>query len=145
MVLTIKRNKIIRNILKRTGASKILYGYIVLILIIALAIMIVEPDINTYIDSLWYCFNVMTTIGFGDIIAVTPLGRVLTVVLSIYSILIIAIIPGILTSYYIESIKIRSNESMEKFMYDLERLPELSKDELTDLSEKVKDFHKKRK
>ncbi len=140
-----KRNKIIRNILKRTGASKILYGYIALLLIIALAIMIVEPDINTYIDSLWYCFNVMTTIGFGDVIAVTPLGRVLSVVLSIYSILIIAIIPGVLTSYYIESIKIRSNESMEKFLYDLERLPELSKDELTDLSEKVRDFHKKRK
>ncbi len=140
-----KRNKIIRNILKRTGASKILCGYIVMLLCIALAIMIVEPDIDTYVNSLWYCFNVITTIGFGDVIAVTTLGRILSIILSVYSILIIAIIPGILTSYYIESIKIRSNESMEKFLYDLERLPSLSKDELTELSEKVKEFHKKRK
>ncbi len=140
-----KRNKIIRNILKRTGASKILCGYIVMLLCIALAIMIVEPDIDTYVNSLWYCFNVITTIGFGDVIAVTTIGRILSIILSVYSILIIAIIPGILTSYYIESIKIRSNESMEKFLYDLERLPSLSKDELTELSEKVKEFHKKRK
>ena len=140
-----KRSKMIKNILKRTGAMKILYGYIVLFLLIAFGIMVVEPDINSYCGSVWYCFSVITTIGFGDVIAVTLIGRILTIVLSIYSILVIAIIPGILTSYYIESIKMKSNESMEKFMYDLERLPELSKEELEELSEKVKQFHNKRK
>ncbi len=140
-----KRNKIIKNILKRTGALKILYGFIIMFLCIAFAIMLVEPKINTYADSIWYCFNVITTIGLGDVTAVTLVGRILTILLSIYAILVIALIPGILTSFYIEIVKVRSNESMEKFLYDLERLPELSKDELCELSEKVKRFNKNKK
>lgn len=140
-----KRSKIIKNILKRTGALKILYGFIIMLLCIAFAIMLAEPEINTYADSIWYCFSVITTIGFGDVIAVTIVGRILTILLSVYAILVIALIPGLLTSYYIESVKVRSNESMEKFLYDLERLPELSKEELSELSEKVKMFNKKKK
>lgn len=140
-----RNSKILWRVLKRTRADKILYGYLILLFGISLAIWFIEPEINTIFDSLWYCFSVLTTIGFGDFIAVTFIGRILSVVLSIYSILIIAIIPGVITSFYLESIKIRSKESMEKFLYDLERLPELSKEELNDLSEKAKNFNKKRK
>ena len=139
-----KKSKLIIKVLKRTGAIKMLYGFIGLFLVISLLIMIFEPKINTFSDSIWYCFNVMTTIGFGDVTSVTIVGRVLSIILSVYSILIIAVIPGVLTSYYIESIKLRSNESMEKFMNDLEHLPELSKEELSDLSERIKQFQKKR-
>ena len=139
-----KKSNLIIKVLKRTGAIKMLYGFIGLFLAISLLIMIFEPKINTFSDSIWYCFNVMTTIGFGDVTSVTIVGRVLSIILSVYSILIIAVIPGVLTSYYIESIKLRSNESMEKFMNDLEHLPELSKEELSDLSERIKQFQKKR-
>lgn len=125
--------------------DKLLYGYLILLFSISLVIWIIEPDINTIFDSLWYCFSVLTTIGFGDFIAVTLLGRILSVVLSIYSILMIAVIPGVITSFYLENIKIRANESLEKFLYDLERLPELSKEELADLSERAKKFNKNRK
>lgn len=140
-----RNSKILWRVLKRTRADKILYGYLILLFGISFVIWLIEPEINTIFDSLWYCFSVLTTIGFGDFIAVTFIGRILSVVLSIYSILIIAIIPGVITSFYLESIKIRSKESMEKFLYDLERLPELSKEELNDLSEKAKNFNKNRK
>lgn len=140
-----KSNKILWRVLKRTGTNKLLYGYLVTLFVIAVAIIFIEPNINTLQDGLWYCFNVLTTIGFGDVIAVTLAGRILSVVLSVYSILIIAVIPGVVTSFYLETVKVRSNESMEKFLYDLERLPELSKEELDQLSEKVKNFKIKNK
>ena len=70
--------------------------------------------------------------------------RVLSIFLSICSILIIAVVPGVITSYYVESTKLRADESSAKFLDDLEHLPELSKEELAELSEKVKKFNRKK-
>ena len=67
-----------------------------------------------------------------------------SIFLSICSILIIAVVPGVITSYYVESTKLRADESSAKFLDDLEHLPELSKEELTKLSEKVKKFNRKK-
>ena len=139
-----KKRKIMWRVLKRTGADKLLYGFILFFFVISFAIWLIEPQINSLFDSIWYCYSVFSTIGFGDYISVTVAGRVLSIILSLYSILMIAVIPGVITSFYMESLKIRSKESMEKFMYDLERLPELSKEELEQISQKVKDFNKRR-
>lgn len=76
-------------------------------------------------------------------LATTLVGRVLSIFLSICSILIIAVVPGVITSYYVESTKLRADESSAKFLDDL-RLPELSKEELVELSEKVKKFNRKK-
>lgn len=140
-----KKTRLLKIVLKRTGAFKLLCSYIVVFVAVSIGIMIVEPNINRLIDSLWYSFSVATTIGFGDITAVTLIGRILSIFLSICSILIIAVVPGIITSYYIESTKLREKESSAKFLDDLERLPELSKEELTALSERVKNLNKKKK
>lgn len=112
--------------------------YIIIFAGVSIGVWIVEPNIKTPIDSVWYCFSVATTIGFGDITAVTILGRAMSIFLSICSILIIAVVPGIITSYYIESTKLKEQESIAKFLDDLEHLPELSKEDLQSLSEKVK-------
>lgn len=142
-VVSVKRSKIMWRVLKRMGADRFLYSYIIIFIAIATAITVIEPDVKSVFDGLWYCFSVATTIGFGDIVVTTVISKVLSVVLSVCSILIIALIPGLITSFYLEVAKLRANESMEKFMYDLERLPELSKEELSEISEKVKKFNKK--
>ena len=53
------------------------------------------------------------------------------------------------TGYYHQLLhrkyKIKGKESSAKFLDDLERLPKLSKEELTALSERVKNFNKKKK
>lgn len=138
-----KKTRLIKIILKRTGALKFLTTYIIIFAGVSIGVWIVEPNIKTPIDSVWYCFSVATTIGFGDITAVTILGRVMSIFLSICSILIIAVVPGIITSYYIESTKLKENESIAKFLDDLEHLPELSKEDLQSLSKKVKKFNRK--
>ena len=122
-----KKTRLIKIILKRTGALKFLTTYIIIFAGVSIGVWIVEPNIKTPIDSVWYCFSVATTIGFGDITAVTILGRAMSIFLSICSILIIAVVPGIITSYYIESTKLKEKESIAKFLDDLEHLPELSK------------------
>lgn len=138
-----KKTRLIKIILKRTGALKFLTTYIIIFAGVSIGVWIVEPNIKTPIDSVWYCFSVATTIGFGDMTAVTILGRAMSIFLSICSILIIAVVPGIITSYYIESTKLKEQESIAKFLDDLEHLPELSKEDLQSLSEKLKKFNRK--
>ena len=142
-----RRKKIKRmliNTFKTAGADKIIGAYIVTFFVFALAIWIWEPGIGSYIDSLWFCFASATSIGYGDIVAVTFLGRVLTVILSVYSIAVIAIITAVITGFFMDLARFRANSSVQEFLVDLEHLPEMSKEELEQLSQRVKDFHKKK-
>ncbi|MCQ4637640.1 potassium channel family protein [Anaerovorax odorimutans] len=135
-----KKLRMLWAILKRTHADKILFTFIINLFVVALLILLVEPDIHRYIDSLWYCYVSIATIGFGDIVAVTILGRLLTVYLSLHAILVIAIIPGVIVSYYTEVVNLRERETVTVFLDKLEHLPELSKEELQQLADKVKKF-----
>ena len=130
-------------VMKRTGGLKIFVVYFIAMCVVSAVLMIAEPHINTFFDSLWYCFIATTTIGFGDIYTVTPIGRIITVFISLYGIIITAVLTGVIVSYYMEYIKIKENETISVFLEELEELPNLSKDKLKELSERVKRFNSK--
>lgn len=92
--------------------------------------LLVEPGIQSYGDSLQFCFTAVTRIGFGDFTATTLIGRIIIVVIVLYGIIVIALIPGVLVSYFTEIMKMKSDESMMLFLDKLEHLSELSKEEL---------------
>lgn len=138
-----KTRRILRRLFKVTGADKIFASYFLFFIISSLIIWIFEPNINRLVDSAWYCFIAATTIGFGDFTAITIIGRITTVILSIYSLGVVAIFTAVITSYFMESSKVKANENVRKFLDDLEHLDELSKNELKELSIRVKRFNKK--
>ncbi|MDO4546079.1 MAG: potassium channel family protein [Bacillota bacterium] len=133
-----KRYKLFWSIVKRSSFDKVIYTFIINLFIVALLIMLVEPEIHTYGEGLWYTFVACSTIGFGDFAAVTLIGRILTVYMAIHEILMVAILPGVVVSYYMEVIHRREQESVTMFLDKLERLPELSREELEEISKKVK-------
>lgn len=132
------------RILKQTGTLKIFMSFLVFLCGAAVILDIVEPDINTFGDGLWYCFVATTTIGFGDICAVTRIGRIVTVIVSFYGILMTAMVSGVVVNYYMEYLKHREKETISVFLEQLERLPELSKEELEELSERIRKFSRKK-
>ncbi len=138
-----RTRKLLRETFRISGADKVLGSYCVFFVCIALAIWAVEPAIVSLQDAFWYCFAAASTIGFGDISAVSGAGRALTVILSVYSVGVVAIFTAVITSFFMEVAKARSKDSVQEFLYDLEHLPELSPEELKELSEKVKKYHAK--
>lgn len=126
------------NILKVTGVDKLFVGFVFFIFSISLMLLIIEPNITNYGDALWFAFATVTTIGYGDVTALTLLGRCLTVLLGVYGILIVALIPGVLVSYYLDFIEKKSDETMGLFLEKLENLEQLSSEELQHISSQVR-------
>ena len=106
-----RQGKIFWSILKRTHADKIVTGFGMYFLISALVIMLAEPGIHRYGESIWYCFSVITTIGFGDFTAVTVIGRTASIILGLYGVIVLAIIPGIVATYYMEVVNFKNGDS----------------------------------
>ncbi len=134
------RLKILMRILRNTGADKVLFSYMIFVLAAAVLIWIFEPTISTFRSALWYCYAVISTAGFGDVVATTFVPKMLSVALTVYSLLVIAIVTGVVVNYYTHMIELKNKETLAAFLDRLEELPELSKEELEELSGKVKKF-----
>mgnify|MGYP004646493567 FL=1 len=135
-----KKLKILWGILRHTHADRILLGFVLFLLADAAIIQIVEPDINRYGDALWYCYAVISTAGFGDIVAVTLIGKACSVLLTIYTLFVVAIVTGVVVNFYTQLVELQRKETLAAFMDKLERLPELSKDELETISRNIKRY-----
>lgn len=134
--------KRIGKLLVRTGAIKIFGAYVVVLIIGGILLTFIEPQVHGIFEGFYYCFVASTTIGFGDIVPVTAWGRIITIVVTLVGLMAVAMVPGVVVAYYTEYLKIREKETAATFLEKLERLPELSKEELSELSEKVKEFNK---
>jgi voltage-gated potassium channel len=137
------RLRLLHQIMRTTQMYGILTGFIIYFIITAIIIWLVDPAVDTLGDSLWFCFVSCTTIGFGDIVPTGMLARILTVIMTIYGILLVATVSGVIVSYFTEFSRMRANKSTTEFLYQLEHLDELSKEELRKISEKVKERSKK--
>lgn len=138
-----KQLQVLRRVLKNTGASKIWTGFLVLFFGCAAVIWLREPDIHTYREALWYCYAVVTTIGFGDVVAHYPISRALSVVLSISAAVVIALITGVIVNYYNQITAMKQKETLTALMDKLERLPELPPEELEQIARRVKEYQGK--
>lgn len=136
--MNIKRWRLFWSVVKRSSANKMIYSFIINFFFVAAIITVREPGIHNYGEGLWYTFVSCSTIGFGDFTAVTFLGRILTVYIAVCEILLVAILSGVVVSYYLEVVHRREKESVTIFLDKLEHLSELSKDELDDISARVK-------
>jgi len=75
-----------------------------------------DPSFDHFEDALWYCFAVVTTIGFGDLTATTLVGRILSVILGMYGIVVVALITSIVVNFYGEMKKVDPEDELEEIL-----------------------------
>ena len=136
-----RRLKILNNILKRVKAYQIIGAFLIFVLIAAGIFWVSEPGITNYWDALWYAYANLFTIGFGDIVVTTPIARIVSVILTIYATLVIALVTGVIVAFYQALISKHYAKSKEFILEKLTHLPDLSKDELKKISEKIKEIN----
>lgn len=75
------------------------------ILISALVIYNVEPNsFETFFDAIYWATISLTTVGYGDIYPVTTIGRIVTMISSVFGIAIIALPSGVITAGYLAEV-----------------------------------------
>ena len=136
-----KRLRVLKNILVRTNTHRVLITYLIFVLFSAFVILFIEPHIDTYGDALWYLYAVISTAGFGDIVVTTALAKIVSLLVTVYSILVIAIVTGVVVNFYTEITELSRKETLTAFMDRLEHLDTMSKEELIDISTQVKRFN----
>ena len=108
-----KSFEIIGNVLRSSKESLVAVcvlagGYI---MISALIIFNVEPDsFQNFFDAVYWATVSLTTVGYGDIYPVSTLGRVITMVSSVFGIAIVALPAGIITAGYMNEINKPQND-----------------------------------
>ena len=111
--------KVLFKIALSTYSLEILFGLLTLMVCFSLIFPMIEEGITNFGDGLWYCFAVVTTIGFGDFAATTIVGRVLTVILGIYGIVVVAVITSIIVNFYNEVSGNKVKESAKELKKDI--------------------------
>ena len=108
---------LIKNVFKNSKKPLITVGFLAAayVLISALVIFNAEPDtFDTFFDAIYWATVSLTTMGYGDIYPVTTVGRIVTMVSSIFGIAIIALPSGIITAGLMEEINKRDNFQPKK-------------------------------
>ena len=83
-------------------------GYII---VSALVVFNAEPDtFTTFFDAVYWATVSLTTMGYGDIFAVTTVGKAVTMASSIFGIAIIALPSGIITAGFIDALNNKTED-----------------------------------
>ena len=87
------------------------------VLVSALVIYNVEPEsFGNFFDAIYWATVSLTTVGYGDIYPITTIGRVVTMISSVFGIAIIALPSGVITAGYLSEVNKEKNndENSEK-------------------------------
>ena len=121
---------IISNIIKKSLVKEIIAGLMILIILCSIYFTVVEVNITSYVDALWYSFAVITTIGFGDVYVSTTLGRILSVILGISGIVVVALFTSFIVNFYNEMNKRREEKTLKNILEETKEIEKLEEEKI---------------
>ena len=111
--------KVIR---KENGVLLTVLGIAVFYVFLTALIMFnAEPHINTntgaatfetFFDALYWATVTLTTVGYGDMIPVTDIGRFVSMLSSLFGVAVIALPSGVITASYLEELRSLKHHSI---------------------------------
>lgn len=139
LVLFMQLFEIIGIFLKETYLDEILGISAMIIISFTLALYMFDPSMNSLFDSLWFVVSTLTTVGYGDIMPDSMIGKVISLVLLIGGVLIFSAITAAMASYFNKKLL---NEGSDELKAIKEKLDSNEK-ELQELKEEISKLNKK--
>lgn len=64
-----------------------------------------EETFHSFFDALYWATVTLTTVGYGDLCPVTDIGRIVSMLSSLFGVAIIALPSGVITASYLEELR----------------------------------------
>ncbi len=105
-----------------------------------------DSEIKTMLDAIWWTAATVTTVGYGDVVPITDLGRMIGVVFMFIGISILGIFISTIGASLIRTRLIHGKQDMtnkeqhEKIMRRIQKLEETSKEDKENILSKIKEI-----
>lgn len=109
-------SKFVDRFLSATYLDKVIATFIVIILGSTLALYYLDPNITSIFDAIWYVFQTITTVGYGDMIPTSPVGRFVGLILLIAGVVMFSIVTASFSHIFTEKVFKRDNEEFNQKM-----------------------------
>ena len=93
-----------------------------------------NSQMTTLLDAMWWCVATVTTVGYGDVVPVTSLGRIVALVYMFFGIILITTTLAVISNTFYK--KRFEKEETEKKKQDLNYLRNLVISKLEDIERK---------
>jgi voltage-gated potassium channel len=124
--------RIVMNVLKQNHLGKTLIISALFITGAGILIAGIDPAINSPTDGIWWAWVTVTTVGYGDVVPVSPEGRVFASLLILMGICLVSLITANVSAYLL------SKSSQKELRYEQRQLRKL-----LDMEEKIEGLEKK--
>lgn len=132
---------VLANAFRQIGGYGLFAAYGAFLVVCCILLCALEPEtFPVFGNAVWYLFQAVTTIGFGDIVAHSTACRVITILVGLSSLFVVALITGTVVNYYNEMMRLRKNESIMAFDAHMRKLTKLSPSELSELEQSYREF-----
>lgn len=144
IVLFVQFLETIDVFLKKTHLDEILGITLLIILVSTLAVYLFDPSINNILDSLWFVLSTITTVGYGDVLPNSNIGRILGLIILTLGVFIFSAVTGSMTSYFTKKIFSKENFNITENDENIKILKEdlsFNKDNLNKANNKLEKIY----
>ena len=72
------------------------------------------PTFENFFDALYWATVTLTTVGYGDMIPITDMGRFISMLSSLFGVAIIALPSGVITASYLDELRLEKEKKKEE-------------------------------
>jgi len=69
---------------------------------------------NSFFDALYWATVTLTTVGYGDMIPVTNIGRFVSMLSALFGVAVIALPSGVITASYLDELRLEKNKKKKE-------------------------------
>jgi voltage-gated potassium channel len=151
--------KFSRDVMRYQEKTRLVYALATFLVVLVFCSLVffaaehvVNPQVKTYEDSIWFVLQTITTVGYGDIIPITDIGKVMGIISMLSALILTSIITSVATFSLIEKFRkgtenasIRAQEKIEDLDKKLDgvnhQLVEMdNSDEISDIKRELQDL-----